>query len=241
MINDWINISTEQGNFLIRLFLAHLLSDFLFQTKKMVENKSWFSNQMTGHIIVVFILTFSFTFSWWIALIVALSHWLIDGVKLSLKKKYAQHELLLFLGDQFLHILILVILWLIHFKLTDSIIELFELSLANFKFNVYILSYAIVIWPVGYIIRFTLHKLSPEKDNAKFEHGGKLIGQFERIIILTFVLLNQYEAIGFLITGKSIIRFARSNEDVKSEYVLVGTMMSYAITILIGVLVNWII
>ena len=51
-------------------------------------------------------------------------------------------------------------------------------------------------------------------------------------------LLNQYEAIGFLITGKSIIRFAQKDENLKSEYVLVGTMMSYAIAIITGVIIN---
>ena len=71
------------------------------------------------------------------------------------------------------------------------------------------------------------------------ERGGKLIGQFERIIILTFVLLNQYEAIGFLITGKSIILFASNNENLRSEYVLIGTMINYDIIIITGVLLNW--
>jgi hypothetical protein len=59
------------------------------------------------------------------------------------------------------------------------------------------------------------------------------------MVILTLVLLGQYEAIGFLITGKSIIRFADTNPKLRSEYVLVGTMMSYALAILMGVFVNY--
>lgn len=78
-----------------------------------------------------------------------------------------------------------------------------------------------------------------KKIDDKIENGGRRIGQFERAIILTFVLLQQYEAIGFLITGKSIIRFAQRDENLRSEYVLVGTMMSYAFSILTGVLVRW--
>jgi hypothetical protein len=83
-----------------------------------------------------------------------------------------------------------------------------------------------------------LQNIVTTNDNDKLEHGGKLIGIFERIIILTLVLLNQYEAIGFLITGKSIIRFADHNSNLRSEYVLVGTMISYAMALLIGVLIN---
>jgi hypothetical protein len=51
------------------------------------------------------------------------------------------------------------------------------------------------------------------------------------------VLLSQYEAIGFLITGKSILRFADGQKK-ETEYVLVGTMMSYAFAIIIAVLVK---
>jgi hypothetical protein len=53
------------------------------------------------------------------------------------------------------------------------------------------------------------------------------------------VLLGQYAAIGFLITGKSIIRFANNDEHLRSEYVLVGTMMSYALAIMTGAAINW--
>ena len=70
------------------------------------------------------------------------------------------------------------------------------------------------------------------------ENGGKSIGIYERIIILTFVLMGQYEAIGFLITGKSIIRFVNKDEHIRSEYVLLGTMMSYMFAIVIGVLIK---
>ncbi|MBI3883774.1 MAG: hypothetical protein HY305_06070 [Sphingobacteriales bacterium] len=120
------------------------------------------------------------------------------------------------------------------------------LPFTNYKLSLFLLAYVWLLYPVGYFIKFATQNLShtnttieaePVK-NENIEDGGKLIGQFERVIILTLVLLGQYEAIGFLITGKSIIRFADHNSNLKSEYVLVGTMMSYAIAILTGVVVN---
>jgi hypothetical protein len=107
-----------------------------------------------------------------------------------------------------------------------------------------LLGYIWLIYPTGYLIKFITQSIAHTNSQntttqANVEHGGKLIGQFERIIILTLVLFNQYEAIGFLITGKSIIRFADHNSDLRSEYVLVGTMMSYAIAILTGVIINF--
>ena len=67
--------------------------------------------------------------------------------------------------------------------------------------------------------------------------AGKWIGIFERMLILTFVINNQYEAIGFLIAAKALLRFRES--DLKlTEYVLIGTLISFTITILLGIFVK---
>ena len=57
---------------LFRLIIAHLLSDFLLQTDKMVRNKKWFSKEMLIHIGIVYILTALFSFLWWQSAIIAL-------------------------------------------------------------------------------------------------------------------------------------------------------------------------
>ena len=69
-------------------------------------------------------------------------------------------------------------------------------------------------------------------------HSGELIGQLERGLILVFVIMSQYEAIGFLIAAKSILRFSEASKgDEKSEYVLTGTLLSLAIALCLGILV----
>ncbi len=78
-----------------------------------------------------------------------------------------------------------------------------------------------------------------DSDNSDDNHGnfhsGSLIGGLERGLILIFVVLAQYEAIGFLIAGKSILRFNETtSENEKSEYVLTGTLLSLAIALLLG-------
>ena len=240
MLMDKIYFFThEQGNMLIRLLLAHILADFVLQTKKMVENKSWGSKYMLLHIAIVSITVLALSVSWKIALIITVSHWVIDSVKERLQKKNIINQHLLFVADQLLHLLVIVSVWCFTLGLLKPLYDAVLFPFTNYKTSLYLLSYAIAIWPLGYLIKFALHKMAPQTDTEKFEHGGKLIGQFERIIILTFVLLGQYEAIGFLITGKSIIRFAQKDENLKSEYVLLGTMMSYSLSILIGVIINW--
>ena len=55
------------------------------------------------------------------------------------------------------------------------------------------------------------------------------------------ILLNQFAAIGFLLAAKSVFRFGdlRQSEDKKlTEYVMLGTLTSFALTIAIGLLVS---
>ncbi len=236
-----ILFSYDQGNLLIRMLIAHVLTDFLLQTSKMVQNKSWTSKHMMLHTCVVGITNFCLTFSWQLTLPILLSHWLIDSAKCSLQSRFTQKQAHLFFADQLAHLASIIIVWMLYIQAEPQVWQAILFPFTHYQTSLIILGYLLVMWPAGYALQFALHNITKTKqptDETKVEHGGKLIGLFERVIILTFVLLGAYEAIGFLITGKSIIRFAQQNENLRSEYVLVGTMMSYAIAILVGVLIN---
>ena len=222
MDKAWVIFTSAEGNFLIRLLLAHFLADFALQTGCMVSNKRWFSGPMLAHISIVLVLTLLFTLSWKIAVIVAVSHWLTDSLKKHLEPRLGSGTLM-FCADQLVHLLVLLAMWVVKFDLLAGLLKAIMLPLNNYQISLLLLAYVIVIWPVGYLIGFVL-KISSSSGGA--DRAGRLIGQFERIIILTLVLMQQYEAIGFLITGKSIIRFSGTQEEKKSEYVLLGTMLS---------------
>jgi hypothetical protein len=247
MKNELLLFSAEQGNLLIRWLLAHILSDFVLQSDKMVQNKKWFSKYMLLHITTVFAITFLVSGLWKISILIAVLHWLVDSIKIEIQSRTTLKPNLLFVADQLSHILIIAAVWFLYFDLLDKLFKTVSLPFLNYQYSLILLAYAWVCFPVSYLIKFATQSISPiteissasTKANDRVEHGGKLIGQFERIIILTLVLLNQYAAIGFLITGKSIIRFADHNSNLRSEYVLVGTMMSYALAILTGVFVNY--
>jgi len=231
---------------LIHFLLAHLVADFVLQTKKMVENKRWFSLQMGFHLLMVFASTWIITgkLNW--ALIVTPIHWIIDGIKTTATKRKWGTEQQRFLTDQGFHILSIVLIWLISSNKSVDIIQIIRENWFDYPGSLIILAYTIVIWPVAYCIKYATSSFNKKtrdsdeesKPQESIQQGGKLIGQFERIIILTLVLLNQYSAIGFLLTGKSILRFSNQSEIFSSEYVLVGTLMSYSLTILIGAVVN---
>ena len=109
-------------------------------------------------------------------------------------------------------------------------------------------AYLLVIFPAGYLIgKATLRwqeEIEQIDENSSLPEAGRYIGIFERILVLTFILTQNFSAIGFLIAAKSILRFSDktgSGARKQTEYVLIGTLMSFAITILLGLLVNFII
>ncbi len=105
-----------------------------------------------------------------------------------------------------------------------------------------ILIYVIATVPTGALIRASLSRiLSKEQADATtgLEKAGRYIGYLERILIITFILADQWVAIGFLFTAKSIFRFEESKTG-KAEYFLLGTLFSFTGGILLGILGNFV-
>lgn len=64
------------------------------------------------------------------------------------------------------------------------------------------------------------------------KRAGALIGFLERLIIVIFLLINQYSAIGLVLTAKSIARYDKISKDQAfAEYYLLGTLLSSVIAI----------
>ncbi len=107
-----------------------------------------------------------------------------------------------------------------------------------------LLVYFIGTIPTGILIRTSLSKiLSKEQavavNTEGLEKAGRYIGYLERILIITFILADQWVAIGFLFTAKSIFRFEESKTG-KAEYFLLGTLFSFTCGILLGILGNFV-
>ena len=252
-----IFFSQAEGTLLIRLLMAHVAADFMLQTTSIVNQKRWFSKYMAAHIVIVFVLTALLSGNLLLSIAITTFHWLIDGIKITIKTKNIISCTTLFMTDQLLHVISIIVAWSVFSHNWGAMIHAVRIPFTNYKCSLILLGYALITTPVGYIISEVTKGMNNPNTDKKLEaslqtqeetnntntnnvqHGGKLIGIFERIIILTLVLLAQYSAIGFLITGKSIIRFANNDEHLRSEYVLVGTMMSYALAIMTGALINW--
>jgi hypothetical protein len=240
-MSDMHAFFTQQENsILIKLILAHLLSDFVFQTRSMAENKNFRSAAMGWHIGITFLAIILLVQSWKMALSISAIHYAIDSLKVALQKKYPGKILLLFLLDQFAHVISLLTVWAISAGKMKEVMESVPALFNHDKFLIILAAYLVCTGPASYIVKLATQNLIQEKtgEEQKIRNGGKWIGQLERVIILTFVLLSEYQAIGLLIAGKSIIRFA-DKEHLRTEYVLVGTLLSFAIAIGTGVATSY--
>ncbi|MBE0653837.1 MAG: DUF3307 domain-containing protein [Bacteroidales bacterium] len=90
-----------------------------------------------------------------------------------------------------------------------------------------------IFQPESWVIDYRTKKLVSKKLYLHlFVHG---------LFVFCFILLNQWIAIGFLITAKSVFRFGdlRDSRNRKlTEYILIGTLISFGFAIVTGILVQ---
>lgn len=220
--------------------LFHMLFDFYFQTNKMAGEKEYSRIALAMHCLVYSVgaaatvallfeasataIAASFT-------VFALSHWIIDG---SLRRKIAGLDLSpvgSFLIDQMLHIVLLFMLsvlcchlWVMR-PIASNLLgnrgaELSWVSTLCFCGR----PCSIAIAKVLQFLRNPGTEQSACTSNA---HSGKWIGIFERLIVAALSLLNQYSAIAFIFTAKSIARFKQLESDKDfAEVYLLGSLAS---------------
>lgn len=215
--------------------LAHLLVDYTLQSKKTAQSKDkngFKSRYLKWHILIAFgchaILAADYTFIPF-ALGIALIHWVIDGCKpVLLRSKLSRGA---FFIDQALHILTYSIACILYTNMMpwNPILS----SAISFKTVVLTATFLFLTKPANIIIREIFHVFDISFSNSKGQdlpNAGRLIGITERWMVLVFVLIGQFSAVGFLIAAKSILRF-KDGDLIKTEYVLIGTMLSFSLAI----------
>lgn len=227
--------------FLSLQLIAHVLLDYFFQSEKWADAKNslgFRSRFLYFHTVICFLLSWilsfqiNFVFG---ALSIAVSHFLIDGFKNTASRNPVLKRYIFFI-DQGLHLVIIGIV-VILFNKWIGIDPLWE-GIYNKKFILILTAYLVCLKPANIFIReiFQTTEIQVSSDN-EMPNAGKVIGILERILTLTLILVSQYSAVGFLIAAKSILRY-RSDETLKSEYVLIGTLLSFGIAVISGIIVN---
>lgn len=229
----------------IPLILAHLLGDFILQPNSWVadkEHKKGGSIYLYIHILLHTILAFVFLWDrnlWWIALIIGVTHFLIDWAKLQFQNQKTKRTW--FFIDQIAHVLVIAALSIFYFPYFR-----WE-DLFNPRTLQLITALVFLTVPSSILIKTVISIWTPVTvEHSKLQteslvNAGKYIGILERLLVFVFILVDHWEGVGFMIAAKSVFRFsdlAEAKQRKLTEYVLIGTLLSFGIAVLTGILIK---
>lgn len=226
---------------LIKLILAHLIGDFFLQPNTWVaakEEKKLGAYQFYLHLLIhaAFILLLLWDLSFWpYLLVIVISHGILDALKIYLQREETRR--IWFFADQAGHLL--VIAGVAYWIAGEGWIPWQTLGL---EFWTILTIGAFLTRPAAFIIKTAMSKWTPftdESESDSLAEAGKYIGILERLFAFAFIISGRWEAIGFLVAAKSVFRFGdlRQSKDRKlTEYILIGTLLSFGISILCGLI-----
>lgn len=226
---------------ILKLILAHILGDFFLQPQKWVKDKEkkklkskWLYIHITIHIALIFLLVWDFSY-WVLILLIGASHLIIDALKLLLQKK--KTKLFYFFADQIFHVVAIFFITAVIFY--DDIAPSLSISTSALLLTVCLI---FLTKPTSIIMKTIFTKWDISKyteDNESLKDAGKYIGILERLLVFIFIIVGHWEAVGFLITAKSVFRFGdltSTKERKLTEYILIGTLISFGIAIIVSLL-----
>ncbi len=224
----------------IKLILGHLIGDFILQPTKWVIHKE--SNKIASkylyiHVLLHFALYMLLLWDlslWKIALVITIGHFFIDLLKLYTNSFFKNKSIPFFI-DQGLHITF-IYCCVFYTNLYEHTLKFFQ----NLDWSL-ITAIVFVTYPAAIIMGKILEGMSNqiETDHKSLPNAGKYIGIIERLFVLIFIVIGRWEVIGLLIAAKSVFRFndlkERNNRKL-TEYILIGTLVSFGLAILAGLL-----
>ena len=219
---------------LLIFLLTHLLTDFVFQTDRLVARKAaGESKAMDQHGLIHFVvgiillaLTRQMNLRYILGLVIlSVIHVLLDIGKQRIKTQWTTSETLVFQLDQMLHLIII----LLSVTLVQSL-DFTPLTDIDRWLGIAI-TVVFTLWTSGIIIGLLLEDLRlRETDQAPLQGGrpaiGRYIGYLERGLIVFFLLNNSIASLGLLATFKTLARFRQLDDQAFAEYYLLGTLLS---------------
>lgn len=259
--------SFHLANWLWLTIIAHFLSDFVFQTTKMVEWKR--VRKVRGnifHFLIVFVVTFLLTalflrkydfslrvfnssriinnllYNLAYSSTIAILHVIIDVIKEIIANKSPKRDLILFFIDQAIHIGIIYLVWnYVASKYLETInvnTWSYQEGLRNEKYLLIIIVYLLVLFVAAVLLEKILRLLDIERVDEKDSNISRYIGIIERALIVTLVSFGHVSSIGIIFTAKSLARYRELGENRFVEYYLLGTLSSLLIALIGGLYIN---
>lgn len=242
------------GKYLLILSIGHVLGDFYLQNDRLAKHKDEEYKGLLLHAAEYYIALLLTALPVFCADMVlaatyaAAAHFIIDTIKYLLLKKKVKKNCKVFVADQCAHIIsILGLVYVMecwnfsigHLKLVKDVLDAFHYDAETV--GRWILSILLVHIPANIFIQSFLGEYKPRADCEiiQADHkAGRKIGTVERLIMLLFLSRDQFAALGFILTAKSIARYDKIVKDEKfAEYYLLGTLMSTLYVIICSMLI----
>ena len=230
--------------FIIKLLLAHLIGDFVLQPSRWVAHKSLHkikSRFLYYHILIhaiVLIIVLGFQFKYWLGIIlIIVSHFTIDVIKIYIQKNH--NSRLVFIADQILHIIMLLAVAQIYFPFSVSDLPINPNRPLFLTTSLILVTIVAAVVMQVIISRWDSLEERQEIKSEGLEKAGYYIGVLERLFVFGFIVLQHWEGVGFLLAAKSIFRFgdlSKAKDRKLTEYVLIGTLLSFGFAIAIAVI-----
>ncbi|HBN85444.1 MAG TPA: hypothetical protein DDZ89_16560 [Clostridiales bacterium] len=250
------------SNLLLLCFIGHISGDF-YLSKDPVNGKiNKFSKLLvhTGVYIIPFIILFLlFGRSYGLFMVflwICTAHFLIDLVGFFISKsrftkklnsKSNQCGLANYAIDEFLHILFTLLIGIYFSNPTFNIISvpfindfLKVVNLDLTRALKWVLLVLCIYKPVNitFVKAFSHYKPLEKEESVDVKKAGAVIGFLERFLIIIFINIQQYSAIGLILTAKSIARYdSISKSQDFAEYYLIGTLSSLLSAILLYIII----
>ena len=241
----------------IALLAAHLIADFILQTKSLAEKRKANFLILLSHIAIVTLSSFVLlgSLNYLIIGIIFVTHFAMDFIKIKWMKDNAKA----FVIDQTIHILVLLGIslywtnafadgwWPLLFDNRPDILAALQLILVLISGLIASLKLGGILIPM---VMEDLNANTHSPAEQGIRGAGQAIGYLERALILLLVLIGQPAGVGFLIATKSVLRFGDITTDAQnsskppdqrsiSEYIIIGTFLSFGWGLLIAVLTKY--
>jgi Protein of unknown function (DUF3307) len=249
----------------LALYLAHLLTDFVFQTSHLVQQKKnghavgYFKHGAVHYLCAVlaaalFLPGVALSLRFQVTLIaLTLVHLSIDFCKIQFAKSHPFADgAIAFVVDQVVHFITIVLAacWIERTPLASiARAGLQALREQSNRILFLLVVYLLVIFACGYLIRFVTKPMMrhiamgkqhtpnspPGETPAQLSNAGMYIGWLERFMVLTALLLHSPATVGLIIAAKSIARYPQFHREQFAEYFLIGTLLSICTAFVGGV------
>lgn len=238
------------------VLMAHILADFYAQSDGVAKRKAKSPKTLFWHCAL-----YALVFGACVLLLLGgsavapvilmgiLAHACIDCGKYLLGKRISLDKLKVFCADQAIHIAILVLAVVTCSDgLKWSCLAMGAVAAFGTKAwaNGMALAFAFLIVgkPTSIFVSFVLstvegsnaHEGGSGCESTSALKAGRWIGVLERVIVVVMTLWNEFGAIAFVLTAKSIARFDLLKERSFAERYLVGTLASVAVAILVALM-----